>query len=139
VKRILIAEDNNLVASIYQRKFFAQGFQVDVAADGECAIRCFKHRKPDVVLLDLKLPKKDGLDVLRRIRAKTTSSDLPVIILSEVYSGDMLQEAKEAGANQIMSKSDYRPDQVVQEILDTLGILSDLRHHCARLVPLEHL
>ena len=124
MKRILIIEDNDLVAGIYQRKFAFEGYQVDIAGDAESAIKIFDRKEVDLVLLDLRLPKGDGLDILKHIRTQASVLDLPVFVLTNVYFGNILQQAKEAGANQVFSKADYRPDQVIQEIRNVLGALS---------------
>lgn len=94
-KNIVVVEDNQIVAAIYRAKLQAEGFGVEVAADGQAGLEMIERARPDLVLPDLFLPKLSGIEVLDRLRAQTDFQTLPVIVFSSSYVSN---EAWEAGA-----------------------------------------
>jgi DNA-binding response OmpR family regulator len=118
--KILIIEDDQLVANIYRNKFALEGFQAETASDGEAGIQLLRSFHPDAVLLDLVLPKLSGLDVMRQIRAEKGFEDLPVIVFSNTYLSNMMQEAWKAGATKCLSKASCTPKQVIDAVRSTL-------------------
>jgi len=121
MKKILIIEDDQLVANIYRNKFSVDGFQVEVALDGVAGFEMINTFHPDVIILDLMLPKITGVDVLKKIRAQTNLQQLPVIVFSNTYLSNMVQEAWKAGATKCLSKANCTPKQVI-EVVRTLLI-----------------
>src|SRR6266566_4407147 len=109
MKKMLIIDDDRIVASIYRNRFQAEGFQVQLADDGESGLAAVKQFRPDLVILDLMLPKLSGVEVLKRIRADQTTKALPVIILSNAYLTGAVQDAWNAGANQCVVKASCTP------------------------------
>lgn len=121
MNKILIIEDDNLVANIYRNKFVSENFEAEVAPDAEIGLEMMDSFKPNAILLDLMLPKMSGLDLLRAIRAKADSKQLPVIVFSNTYLSNMVQDAWKAGANKCLSKANCTPKQVVSVIRSLLG------------------
>src|SRR5438309_7549205 len=78
MKKMLIIEDDQIVGSIYLRKFQVEGFQVELALDGEAGLASTLKSRPDIVILDLMLPRLNGVEVLKKLRAEPTTRDLPV-------------------------------------------------------------
>ena len=120
-KHILIVEDDPIIADLYQRKFAAEQFVVELAGDGSTAMESLKARRPDVVLLDLQLPQVNGIEVLKFVRATPELSTLPVIVFTNAYLGNMVQSAWKAGANKCLTKAICTPRQVVDVVRLTLG------------------
>ena len=118
--QILIVDDDGLIAKIYGQIFVREGFLVDIASDGETAIEIIHRKKPDVVLLDLMLPKMSGVEVIKIIRSQPTLQDLPVIVFTQYFS-DILEQAMEAGASRIVVKGLDTPQEVVQVVRLALG------------------
>ncbi|MDB6068454.1 MAG: Response regulator receiver protein [Pedosphaera sp.] len=114
MKKILIIEDDQVVASIYRNKFSAEGFRVEVAFDGESGFELIESFHPDVVILDLMLPRITGLDLLKRVRAKAGLAQLPIIVFSNTYLSNMVQDAWKAGATKCLSKANCTPKQVIE-------------------------
>ncbi|HUI05909.1 MAG TPA: response regulator [Verrucomicrobiae bacterium] len=112
MKRILMIEDEFLMANVYRDELSCAGFSVEVAADGQSGLQMFCSRKPDLVLLDLMLPQVDGIEVLKAIRSLANPRELPVLVFTNTYLGGMVQSAWEAGASQVITKSTYTPRQV---------------------------
>ena len=124
LKRIVIIEDNAMAANIYQATLARQGFSVTVAADGELGLAAVVDSPPDLILLDLMLPKIDGVELLRRIRATDNLADVPIIVISNAYTPPRLESLREAGATKIVSKANMSPKQlvaIVQEFMTEGG------------------
>ena len=119
MKKILIIEDDQLVANIYRNKFSVDGFQVEVALDGVAGIELTNTFHPDAIILDLMLPKVTGVDVLKKIRAQPNLQQLPIIVFSNTYLSNMVQEAWKAGATKCLSKANCTPKQVI-DVVHTL-------------------
>lgn len=120
-KRVLMVEDDALIARIYCQKLMKEGFIVDIASDGETALEMIQGKHPDVLLLDLMLPNISGLEVLKRIRSQPALRDLPVVVFTQLYFSDLLREAKEIGATKVVTKTDHTPQEVVNEVLKALA------------------
>ncbi len=120
MKSILIVEDDPLVADVYSQKLRQEGFLVDVAADGKAGLERFHNRRVDLVLLDLLLPEVDGVEVLKQIRTKCSPRTLPVLVFTNAYLGGAVQQAWEAGANQVIPKVGVTPSLVVQMVKNAL-------------------
>ncbi len=121
MKKILIVEDDQLVANIYGNKFAREGFQVKIAPDGQTGLDLVHSFHPDVVILDLMLPKMTGVELTRRIRAEPKHEQLPVIVFSNAYLTSMMQQAWKAGATKCLSKADCIPKQVVEAVRSVLS------------------
>src|SRR5882724_2888809 len=120
MKSILIVEDDPLVADVYSRKLRDEGFLVDIAADGKTGLEMFQRRKTDLILLDLLLPEIDGVEVLKQVRAKCSPRTLPVLVFTNAYLGGAVQQAWEAGANQVIPKVGVTPNLVIQMVKNAL-------------------
>ncbi len=125
MKRILIVEDDQLVADVYSDRLRAAGFAVDVAADGRAGLMAFQGRRPDLVLLDLMLPHMNGVEVLTAIRSQFGPRDVPVLVFTNSFIGGMVQQAWEVGASQVITKATMTPKLAVRLISDALDIPSD--------------
>jgi DNA-binding response OmpR family regulator len=121
MKRILIVEDDSLIADVYSQKLRAEGFDVDVAVNGRAALKLFHDRQVDLVLLDLLLPELSGVDLLRQIRAEFNATELPVLVFTNAYLGGIVQQAWEAGANQVIPKAGIKCSLVVAMIKNALA------------------
>ena len=120
MKKMLIIEDDQIVGNIYLRKFQVEGFRVELAVDGEAGLAATLKSRPDVVILDLMLPGLNGVEVLKRIRAEPTTRELPVVVLSNAYMSNLVQEAWKAGANYCMIKANCTPRQLVDIVNKTM-------------------
>ncbi|MFS8084832.1 MAG: response regulator [Acidobacteriota bacterium] len=121
MKKIIVVDDQPVLASVYRAKFVAEGFHVDVAADGEAALELIERVKPDLVLLDLMLPKIKGIDVLKKLRANQSFKTLPVIVFSGSGQSGAVEEAWAAGASMVLAKSKTSPKQMVESVHNALA------------------
>jgi DNA-binding response OmpR family regulator len=120
MKKILIIEDDQIVANIYRNKFSIEGYQVEIALDGQSGMDLLHSFRPDAVILDLMLPKITGVDFMKQIRATPDFAKLPVIVFSNTYLTNMVQEAWKAGATKCLSKANCTPKQVIDVLRTTL-------------------
>jgi DNA-binding response OmpR family regulator len=118
---ILHVEDDALIVQIYRAAFMRAGFQVDVAEDGVIAAKKLFQTKPDLVVLDLMLPKFEGADLIKYIRATPGLRDLPVIVLSQASITDKGAEAAALGADRVLYKSECSPAILIDTINDLLS------------------
>jgi DNA-binding response OmpR family regulator len=121
MQKIFIIEDDEIVAEIYKDKLQAEGYDVEVAHDGESGYLRLKVFKPDLLLLDMMVPELAGVDILRMLRAKHAYKDLPIIAFSG--SDELLEDAKNLGATRVLSKGEYLPNQIVARITEVLAAL----------------
>src|SRR5437867_5987257 len=120
MKKILIIEDDQIVANIYRNKFSIEGYTVEIAHDGHAGLETIKSFKPDAVILDLMLPKITGVELMKKVRAETEFQKLPIIVFSNTYLTNMVQEAWKAGATKCLSKANCTPKQVIEVVRSTL-------------------
>src|SRR5216117_348892 len=109
MKKILIIEDDPIVAHIYRTRLEKEGYQLEVAQDGQTGFYRIHEFRPDGVLLDLMLPKMNGIDILKKIRAQSQFGRVPIVVFTNAYVPNMIQEAFGAGASQIFNKATLTP------------------------------
>ena len=117
--RILIVEDFADSRDMYIEFLEAQGFEVTGAEDGVAALKSIENVRPDVVVLDVALPKLDGLSVLRRLRADPRYAQLPVLTLSASLGVDYQKMALAAGATAALEKP-CLPDELLEAVRKAL-------------------
>ena len=111
--KILIVEDDPVVAHLYRRQLEDRGFTVHIASDGQAGFARLEHLNPDVVLLDLMLPRMNGVDLLKKIRAQPAFKQLPVVVLTNAYVPLMVRDAYDAGATAVHNKSSFGAQEMV--------------------------
>mgnify|MGYP000984074390 FL=1 len=121
MKKILIIEDDQIVANIYRNKFSLEGYGVEIALDGEAGLELSRTFRPDAIVLDLMLPKMSGVEVLKRLRSQPEFQALPVLVFSNTYLANMVQEAWKAGATKCLSKASCSPKQVIEAMKNMLA------------------
>jgi CheY-like chemotaxis protein len=121
MKKILIIEDNQIVANVYRNKLAVEGYQTEIALDGESGLKMMRMFKPDALILDLMLPRMSGVDVIKEIRGEPDFAKMPIIVFSNTYLTNLIQEAWKAGANKCLSKASCSPKEVLELIRATIG------------------
>jgi len=112
--KILLVEDDEFLSSILRKKLEKNGEKVITAYDGVETIKKIKKEKPDIILLDLILPEKNGFEVLAEIKTDKRLAKIPVIILSNLCQEKDIQKGKSLGALEFYVKSDISLDEVVE-------------------------
>lgn len=122
-KRVLIVEDDQFLREFYQELLESEGMEVDTAPEGETAVAKIHNGGYDLVLLDIMLPKKDGLEILREAKiSPPVRPNGPIVVLTNIGQDAIIKNCFEAGAAGYMIKSALNPDQVLQEIHNYLQI-----------------
>jgi CheY-like chemotaxis protein len=121
--KILLVEDDAILVEMYQAKFELEGHEVRVATNGEECLAVLKEFRPELILLDILMPKLNGFHVLKEIKKQPEMRQIPVILLTNLGQAevDMNQElAKALGVNDYLIKSHHTPDEVVQKVVKVL-------------------
>jgi two-component system alkaline phosphatase synthesis response regulator PhoP len=118
--KIVIVEDEEALARVLKEKFEGEEFEVELAMDGSVALPVIQKMRPDLVLLDLMLPKRDGIDVLKDIKADRDLENLPVIVLSNLDGDEDIKQAIALGAKDYFVKSQHPIKEVVEKVKDFL-------------------
>ena len=120
-KKILFIEDESALQSAVGEVLTQKGYQMLSALDGETGERLAGEEKPDLILLDIILPKKDGFEVLRNLKKDPGTKDIPVIVLSNLEGGSDVEQALELGATTYLVKINYTLEEVAEKIRNVLG------------------
>ncbi len=115
INKILVVDDEENISSYLSRKLAKLGYEVSVASDGETALDMAFSRLPDIVLLDVKLPKMNGYEVCHKIKSNDQTRLTPVIMLSAKTQGDEIQQGLDAGCDLYLTKPIGFPD-ILQHI-----------------------
>ncbi len=113
---ILLVEDDSFISGMYQTKLSMLGYKVRVCADGESGWAELKKERPDLLLLDIVLPKKDGFEILSDVRKDPELKDLTVILLTNLGQKPDVQKGLELGADDYIIKAHFTPTEVVEKI-----------------------
>ena len=121
--KILLVEDDPFLSSLLKNRLLKEKFDVSLARDGEEAINFLKSNKPDLVLLDLILPKKSGFEVMEEIRSDSQlqASEISIIIISNLGQPEDVQRGQELGAVEYFVKAKTSIDDLVEKIKDFIG------------------
>lgn len=118
--KIVCAEDDKLISASLVEGFKAAGFETIPAFDGEEAIAKIKESKPDVVLLDIMMPKLDGLGVVWELKANPETASLPVVMLTNLSDPETLSKILEAGITDYLLKSEQTIDEIVAKVKEVM-------------------
>lgn len=117
-KKILIVEDDDALRHAIEKKLKGAGYRVLKAKDGEYALKTAMHEKPNLILLDLMLPRRDGLSMLREVRKDAEwGHGVPVMVITVLNETDTRRaEAKELGVIEYIDKSQYQLDDILEQV-----------------------
>lgn len=116
-KKILIVEDDQFLREFYQELLQSEGYSIDVAPDGDTALNKLQNNEYNLLLLDIMLPKKDGLQILRDLKVKPPKSPkLTIVVLTNLGQETIIRECFALGAEGFLIKSALNPDQVLTEV-----------------------
>jgi CheY-like chemotaxis protein len=118
--RVLFVEDDALVAQMYRLKLELDGYSVEIAGDGIAALEKAKALAPDIIFLDIRLPRLDGIGVLEALRADESTARIPVVILSNWNEKELVERGVMLGALDHMIKSQTTPARLSQRLSDWL-------------------
>lgn len=111
--KVLVVEDDPLMSRMYQRVFAFEGFDVQLAGNGQDGLALLKQFKPDIMLIDMMMPVMNGGDMLVAVKADPAVKDIPVIMLTNLAEPKTAEEMLAKGAAQYIVKSKYSPTEIV--------------------------
>ncbi|MDD3399748.1 MAG: response regulator [Candidatus Paceibacterota bacterium] len=122
MKKILLVEDNPLLVESYSRAINSAGFEVEVISDGQEVIPAVEKNKPDLIVMDVVLPNKDGWEVLTTLKnGHDGLKDTKVIIVSDLCQAYDVEKGLEMGAAKYLIRDHYTPEEIVEEIKKILN------------------
>jgi len=123
MKKILFVEDDLAIAKSLSYKLHQANFKVTTLNSGELALETLKKIKPNLVLLDIILPGKNGLEILKEIKSSPGLENIPIILFTNISDQAKIAEAMALGSFDYIIKSDFSLDQIVQKIKNKLNVL----------------
>ena len=119
--KILIIEDDALISRMYKKALSFEGFEVAVARNGREGLEEAQRTSPELILLDIMMPKMNGLEVLQRLKADEKLKKIPVVVLTNLSGTQDAQKAKQLGAKDYLVKSEYKPKEIADKIKSMIG------------------
>lgn len=126
--KILLVEDDAILVEMYQAKFELEGHDIHVANNGEECLQVLEEFTPELILLDILMPKLNGFHVLKEIKKKPNLRQIPVILLTNLGAAEVDMNEELAGAlgvHDYLIKSHHTPDEVVAKVVKTLDRQTD--------------
>ena len=118
--KILIIEDDPLMSRMYQKIFSLEGYTVEIAVDGLEGLEKTRSQKPTLVLLDIMMPKMNGIQVLEKLKLDPETKKIPVVILTNLAGSRDAENAMLKGAVKYIVKSEYEPKQIIDMVKEIL-------------------
>ena len=118
--KVLIVEDDPLMSRMYQKIFTFEKYEVELATDGEAGLEKAKLTSPTIVLLDVMMPKLNGLQVLEKLKLDPATKNIPVIMLTNLASEKDAENAMLKGAVKYIVKSEHEPKEVVEMVKEIM-------------------
>ena len=115
-KKILIMEDDKFLSEMYSTKLKEAGFEIIAADDGEEGLRLIKEKMPDLVLLDIVLPRMDGFEVLQNLKKDKSLKDILVVALTNLGQKEEVEKGISLGADDYIIKAHFTPTEVVAKV-----------------------
>lgn len=116
IKRLLIIEDEEIILELMRRKLIEEGYEVSVARNGEEGLKVMRQTKPNLILLDIVMPKIDGFGVMEEMGKDEDLKGIPVIIISNSGQPVDLDKARDLGAKDWLIKTEFDPQEVVDKV-----------------------
>jgi len=120
-KRVLIMEDEEILRGLLKRKLSQKGYEVLIARDGVEGLEVAKKFQPDLILLDIIMPKMGGFEVMEEIKKIPQLKNIPIIVVSNSGQPVELDRAKKLGAKDWLIKTEFDPQEVVEKVIDLIG------------------
>lgn len=113
---VVLIEDEKMLAEMYASKLTKEGMTVHAAADGAAGLELIKKEHPDIILLDVIIPKIDGFEVLRQLKGDPSTQSIPVMLLTNLGQEEDVKKGHDLGASDYFVKSDHTPAEVVEKV-----------------------
>lgn len=123
MSKLLLIEDDPLLVKMYTTKFKSEGFEVLTAQDGEAGLNAATTQHPDLILLDIMMPKLSGMEVLTKLKENSSTANIPVLVFSNLSQEDQANEVMKMGAKEYLVKANLTPSEVVKKVKQYLQLV----------------
>jgi len=120
-KKILMIEDERIIVDLLKRKLEKEGYQVSVGRDGVEGLEKMRKDKPELILLDIVMPRMGGLEVMEKMREDNELKDIPIVVISNSGQPIELDRAKKLGAKDWLVKTEFDPQEVIRKVKKQIG------------------
>jgi len=120
MKKILIIEDDSFLSEMYSTKLIQEGFETEIAINGKQGMDKIKNIKPDLILLDIVLPKMDGFEILESVKKDSKLKNIPIVLLTNLGQKNEIEKGLLLGADEYIIKAHFTPTAVVTKIKEIL-------------------
>ena len=120
MKKILLIEDEKILTEMYKDKFIRAGFEVFLAFESKAGLVLAKEEKPDLIVLDILLPRENGIIFLSWLRNDAETASIPVVVFSNYDDPETKRRAAKLGAKEYLIKTNYTPQEIVEKVKNYL-------------------
>lgn len=121
MKKIIIVEDEEILRNLLHKKLLAEGYSVEVAENGEVGLQKIRENRPDLILLDIIMPKMGGFEMLEEMQKDESISGIPVIVVSNSGQPVEIDRAQKLGARDWLVKTEFDPQEVIDKVVVQIG------------------
>ncbi len=115
-KKILIVEDEMFILDLYNRVLTKAGYMVTTAVDGEDSLQKVNTDKPDLILLDIMMPKMSGMEALEKLKLDEQTKNIPVVMLTNLGDEEIMQKSLQSGATDFLVKAHVTPQNLCEKV-----------------------
>ncbi len=123
--KMLLIEDDPLIYRLYQKLFTLEGYQIELAENGQLGLEKLKTYQPDIILLDIMMPTMNGIEMMTQLKTDPSTKDIPIVVLTNLADMRVTNMALSKGAVLCILKSQTEPEDVVASIKGVLGMPND--------------
>ena len=120
-KKILLIEDEEILIDLLQRKLTQEGYEISITRNGEEGLAAMKEKQPDLILLDIIMPKMGGFEVMEKMQGDNDLKRIPVIVISNSGQPVEIDRAQKLGAKDWLIKTEFDPREVIEKIKKQIG------------------
>ncbi len=121
MKKIIIVEDEEILSSLLEKKLTAEGYQVETAKDGEEGLSKIRANRPDLILLDIIMPRMGGFEMLEEMQKEEGLRGIPVVVVSNSGQPVEIDRAQKLGAKDWLVKTEFDPQEVIDKVIAQIG------------------
>jgi CheY-like chemotaxis protein len=120
-KKILIVEDEEILLDLLEKRLTQEGYQITIAKDGLEGLEKIKEDIPDLILLDIVMPRMGGFEMMKELQKDENFSQIPIIIISNSGQPVEIDLAQKLGARDWLIKTDFEPQEVIEKVVNQIG------------------
>jgi two-component system, OmpR family, alkaline phosphatase synthesis response regulator PhoP len=120
-KKILVIEDEKILLELLEKRLTQEGYEIEIAENGVEGLEKIKQNKPDLILLDIVMPKMGGFEVMKELQKDKEFSQIPIIIISNSGQPVEIDLAQKLGARDWLIKTDFEPQEVIEKVINQIG------------------